>query len=55
VGDKFFPFGENLYQKLPFLAIFRPEVHIFKITMVKFGVRCELGTLSPTPHFVKIA
>jgi len=47
------PFGENLYQKLPFLAIFRPEVHIFKITMVKFGVRVRTWDFFPHTAFRK--
>jgi len=45
----------NLYQKLLFLANFRPEVHIFEITTVKFGVRVRIWDSLQTPHFVKIA
>jgi len=36
-----YPFGANIYQKFPILAILVAVTHIFKTTVVKFGVRVQ--------------
>jgi len=57
-----YPFGANIYQKLPILAIFSRcdffalQAHIYKAKAVKFGVRVRNlpVTLSAKPNFVEI-
>jgi len=50
-----YPFGANIYQKLPVFAILVAVSPHFKAIAVKFGVRVQTLETLPKPNVVKIA